>query len=335
MNAPHQRWDVPSVNLLGAVDDGTGKWVDGFWWDSLHPNAAGHAELATTFVPSLFDALDRGMPTPRRVSGPGSRGLTGGAAPDLRAGRADASVCAGLTVRASGDGPIATVTGTALDPDDQHQDGDARRPGAAPTRSASTTLQPGRAVHGRRSVCGAASGPTRSPAGEVVASTVPRRRRLASVAGQPLHRARRVAVLRRRRAGRPGGRSGWRRPASSSAARPSARRMDLNDVLIYRSALNEDEVAARTVARCCRPASRSTRRWPMPRFVAARRGGGIRAQSLAALTLERAGQIRVAPTAVGDRGPIRPAEIGRGDSGGRGDGQERALAIDVGGQRAR
>ena len=59
-NAAINQWGVPSVNLLGAVDDGTGKWVNGFWWDSLHPNAAGHAELAATFVPSLFEALERG-----------------------------------------------------------------------------------------------------------------------------------------------------------------------------------------------------------------------------------------------------------------------------------
>ena len=52
MNLAINAWDVPSVNFLGAVDDGTGKWAKGFWHDSLHPNAAGHAELLRTFVPT-------------------------------------------------------------------------------------------------------------------------------------------------------------------------------------------------------------------------------------------------------------------------------------------
>jgi len=64
MNLLINTWDVPSVNFLGAVDDGQGKWVDGFWNDALHPNASGHTELLTTFVPSLFDALEQGKALP-------------------------------------------------------------------------------------------------------------------------------------------------------------------------------------------------------------------------------------------------------------------------------
>ena len=67
MNLAMNGWDVPSVNFLGAVDDGTGKWAKGFWHDSLHPNAAGHDELLRTFVPTLFEALERAS---RRRSGP-------------------------------------------------------------------------------------------------------------------------------------------------------------------------------------------------------------------------------------------------------------------------
>ena len=37
-----------------------GKWARGFWFDSLHPNAAGHVEITRTFVPTLFEALERG-----------------------------------------------------------------------------------------------------------------------------------------------------------------------------------------------------------------------------------------------------------------------------------
>ena len=63
------QWDVPSVNTLGATDDGTGKWVDGYWDDALHPNAAGHAELAYAMVPSLFDALEAKKPQPTLSTG--------------------------------------------------------------------------------------------------------------------------------------------------------------------------------------------------------------------------------------------------------------------------
>lgn len=69
MNALIHGWNVPSVNLLGAVDDGNGRWATGYWWDALHPNDLGHAELSYALVPSLFDALNANKPLPtRRVS---------------------------------------------------------------------------------------------------------------------------------------------------------------------------------------------------------------------------------------------------------------------------
>ncbi|UOR03801.1 SGNH/GDSL hydrolase family protein [Hymenobacter aerilatus] len=69
MNLLIQGWNVPSINLLGAVDDGQGRWTTGYWSDALHPNDRGHAEMAHTMVPSLFDALHVGKPLPtRRVS---------------------------------------------------------------------------------------------------------------------------------------------------------------------------------------------------------------------------------------------------------------------------
>lgn len=69
MNLLIHSWDVPSVNLLGAVDDLAGHWTDGYWDDAFHPNDSGHAEMAYTIVPSLFDALHTGKPLPRKVSG--------------------------------------------------------------------------------------------------------------------------------------------------------------------------------------------------------------------------------------------------------------------------
>lgn len=61
-------WDVPSINLLGGLDDSTGKWVDGFWDDDWHPNTIGHTELMYTLVPSLFDALHTGKSQPQKIS---------------------------------------------------------------------------------------------------------------------------------------------------------------------------------------------------------------------------------------------------------------------------
>jgi hypothetical protein len=64
-------WDVPSVNLLGAIDDGTGRWAAGYQngTDVSHPNDAGHAELFYAMVPSLYDALRVGKPVPVKATG--------------------------------------------------------------------------------------------------------------------------------------------------------------------------------------------------------------------------------------------------------------------------
>lgn len=59
--------DVPSVNLLGAIDDGTGKWAPHYWFNDGHPNDAGHAEMSYAIVPSLFDALANGKPEPKLI----------------------------------------------------------------------------------------------------------------------------------------------------------------------------------------------------------------------------------------------------------------------------
>jgi lysophospholipase L1-like esterase len=71
LNAWINTLDVPSVNLLGGIDDGTGKWAAGNWYNAGHPNDAGHQELAYTIVPSLFDALSNGKPQPKMLDGSG------------------------------------------------------------------------------------------------------------------------------------------------------------------------------------------------------------------------------------------------------------------------
>ena len=64
MNLLIGEWDVSSVNVLGAIDDGNGKWAEGYKDDALHPNKAGHTEFTYAFVPSLFEALEANKPLP-------------------------------------------------------------------------------------------------------------------------------------------------------------------------------------------------------------------------------------------------------------------------------
>lgn len=68
MNLLIHSWDVASVNSLGAVDDGAGRWVDGYWADTYHPNTTGHLEMSYAFVPSLFDALAMNKSQPQRAT---------------------------------------------------------------------------------------------------------------------------------------------------------------------------------------------------------------------------------------------------------------------------
>lgn len=64
MNLFIHQWDVPSINVLGAIDDETGKWSQGYVADVAHPNTAGHKEFFSAFVPSMFDALKAEKPLP-------------------------------------------------------------------------------------------------------------------------------------------------------------------------------------------------------------------------------------------------------------------------------
>jgi len=69
MNLLIHSWNVASINLLGALDNGSGKWATGYKYDDLHPNDAGHLEFEYAIVPSLFDALKAGKTQPYFVDG--------------------------------------------------------------------------------------------------------------------------------------------------------------------------------------------------------------------------------------------------------------------------
>ena len=68
MNLIINSWELPSINLLGALDDGHGRWPEGFNYDNIHPSAGGHQEMYYTIVPSLFDAMKTGKPAPKFVN---------------------------------------------------------------------------------------------------------------------------------------------------------------------------------------------------------------------------------------------------------------------------
>jgi lysophospholipase L1-like esterase len=117
MNLLINTWDVPSVNTLGAVDDGQGRWARGLWSDPFHPNAAGHAEIAYSFVPSLFDALRSGKPTPQRSPADGFAHLVA-ENPQAMTYDVDAtmhSFAVTFRVHPANDGPVAEIQGQLLD----------------------------------------------------------------------------------------------------------------------------------------------------------------------------------------------------------------------------
>lgn len=56
-NAALEDVDVAAFNLLGAVDDGTGKWIASCRGDDNHPNDIGHAEMFASIPPTFFDCI--------------------------------------------------------------------------------------------------------------------------------------------------------------------------------------------------------------------------------------------------------------------------------------
>ncbi len=67
MNLLIHTWDVPSINVMGAIDNGKGNWAAGYMQDKAHPNLAGHREFYFAIVPTLFDAMEMGKPVPVKI----------------------------------------------------------------------------------------------------------------------------------------------------------------------------------------------------------------------------------------------------------------------------
>jgi len=64
MNRLINTWEYPSINVLGTIDDWSGKWVEGYVGDPWHPNTEGHKEMSYAIVPSLFEAITKGKKVP-------------------------------------------------------------------------------------------------------------------------------------------------------------------------------------------------------------------------------------------------------------------------------
>ncbi len=116
MNVQQSSGDAPTVNFLGALDDGAGRYTRGFDFDDKHPNAAGHREFLYAFVPTLFEALEKGKPTPTKpAAAKGFARIAGGAAPLTFTPQDTMHPFAiGFMVRAQADGTVAAVSGSTL-----------------------------------------------------------------------------------------------------------------------------------------------------------------------------------------------------------------------------
>jgi lysophospholipase L1-like esterase len=114
-NILQSTWDLPTVNFLGAADDGHGQWARGLMFNDKHPNGTGHQELLYAFVPTLFEALEQGKPTPVKSTGAGFARVANGATPLTFAPDATMhSFAVSLMVRAQDDGAIEAISGSTL-----------------------------------------------------------------------------------------------------------------------------------------------------------------------------------------------------------------------------
>jgi lysophospholipase L1-like esterase len=238
MNLLINSWDVPSVNFLGAVDDGEGKWAKGFWHDSLHPNAAGHAEMTMTVVPSLFDAIEQGKPLPKKSTATGFAQVSSPAAITFTPESTMHPFALTFSARAQSDGTIATISGSTLTVTSSMKREERARGGTLEFEASTvSTAVPFTASIGVRS----GTWTYTSAGGQTIASPV----KVAKADAQ-WHQVTLSHYTARGETlffvdGALAGKTNERLETNRFALGGSA---DLKDLMIYRSALNADEVAA-------------------------------------------------------------------------------------------
>ena len=243
-NLVQAMWDVPTVNFLGATDDGAGRWSLG--WDDKHPQASGFKEMFYTFVPTLFEALEKGKPTPTRpADAKGFARIAGGTAPLTFAPEETMHPFAvSLMVRAQDNGTVAAISGSTLLAKTATRPNEGK-PFLATDLVTDKPFAAAMAVQNGKWVY-------KSAAGTVVDSGVAadarwhhivlshytgRGETLLFIDGKLVGKAAERLEPSRFVIGGPGG---------SAGAAPGPKQADYKDVFIFRAALNADEVAALT-----------------------------------------------------------------------------------------
>lgn len=252
VNILQNSWDVPTVNFLGAVDDGNGRWARGFMFNDKHPNRSGHQELALTFVPTLFEALEKGKPTPSKPAADrGFARVSASSAPLTFTPESTMHPFAiGMMVRPHGSGTLAAISGSTLTATrEQKRSGT----GAAPVEFEEAVLSPDRpftstiGVENGKWTYTSADG-TRVTSGAVaedqwhhivLSHYTARGETLFYVDGKLAGTAAERLEPRTFVIGGPGAAIGTAGPKSA----------DYKDVFLFRSALNVDEVAVLTQGR--------------------------------------------------------------------------------------
>jgi hypothetical protein len=214
-----------------------GKVGRGFLARLVHPNAAGHEELLRTFVPTLFEALEQGKPAPKRSTATGFARLEGDSRRVIFAPADSMHPFAfGVTGRGARSGMVAAISGsilTAAAGTKSEQRGNGRRPLEFETKRL-TRAEDGREDRGENGVWVYSLG----------------RRRLA-FPRKADGRAHDLLVSYHTARGETlffvdGKRVGTtpERLEPKMFTLESAKGAEFKDLLIYRSALNADEVAA-------------------------------------------------------------------------------------------
>jgi GDSL-like lipase/acylhydrolase family protein len=240
-NLEQAQWDVPTVNVLGAIDDGKGHWALG--WDDKHPQNSGHHEFLYSFVPSLFEALEKGKTNPVKASGSGFARVTSGAAPLTFASAETMHPFAlSFMVRTQTDGTIAAVSGSTLATRSEIRMNE-EKPFTATTLvadksfAATLVVQNGRFGYRGAGVTSGVLSDVRADAqwhNVVLSHFTARGETLLFVDGRLAGRFAERLEPNRFIVGGPGATGG---PAGPKQA-------DYKDVFLYRSALNADEAAA-------------------------------------------------------------------------------------------
>ena len=239
-NIEQATWDVPTVNVLGAIDDGKGHWALG--WDDKHPQNSGHHEFLYSFVPSLFEALEQGKPNPVKAASGGFARITSGAAPLTFAPAETMHPFAlSIMVRTQNDGTLAAIIGSTLSARTETRQNE-EKPFTATTLNAdksfaaSLTVQNGKFGYKPAAGTFVDSGVRADTQWHnvVLSHFTARGETLLFVDGKLTGKVAERLEPNRFVVGGPG--------ATGAAAGP--KQADYKDMFLYRAALNADEVAA-------------------------------------------------------------------------------------------